>query len=614
MVAGMEHELITSADEYARQAEEHGWDADLKWSTTVPVDPSIWHEVLDRYPDLDNVVVDHEALPDDVVERLARWPWAFIRWQLCLRDHLPHNVVELLLRDIEPSVRSNMAFWRGITLEQLIELHAGSPRAPIFGVGRCLKERFAVHWRDVATQDAPVRLAPYQDVSDIRSLLANLGFSDLEPSNPKANDDWMAAICCSEEVGNWVAYSGRTSISVLTDLAAIGCSHCRVAVAKSPSTPPQVLAALSLDSALLVRDAVAKNAHADFPTLLLLASDDQPLIREYAREGLEQRFGVVPDPQQVVPNPPPESWQPIQTVNEFLGLWNSADPWARARLRFETLRPRVQASKRLRSQYPWTLARNPTVADDVVLEVSLDLVSTQRAEYGWEIGHINDLTLLGRPHLASVLARHPELSLRLVAARSPNTPPDLLDRLSTNPLKRIADSAQETLRVLSGWKILNSDLTGRFESADDILSTIRNEDPWERRDYSLLNAPQRMWREVLERAPELAKWVAINETVGPRLLDELADWPDAEVRRWVCDHPRVWLKTLDRLAFEADPSVRRRAVYNSRLSDAQLRRMRRDSDPEVASEATRRLAAREYANRLLNDPEWWRHLGNSEIG
>jgi hypothetical protein len=123
-----------------------------------------------------------------------------------------------------------------------------------------------------------------------------------------------------------------------------------------------------------------------------------------------------------------------------------------------------------------------------------------------------------------------------------------------------------------------------------------------------------LWREVLAQAPDVAKWVAINETVGPRLLDELADWPDPEVRRWVCDHPRVWLKTLDRLAFGADPSVRRRAVHNSRLSDQQLRRMRHDADPEVAAEATYRLAAREYANRLLNDPEWWRHLGNSEIG
>jgi hypothetical protein len=118
---------------------------------------------------------------------------------------------------------------------------------------------------------------------------------------------------------------------------------------------------------------------------------------------------------------------------------------------------------------------------------------------------------------------------------------------------------------------------------------------------------------VVETAPELAKWVAINETVGPRLLDKLADWPDPEVRRWVCDHPRVWLKTLDRLAFEADPSVRRRAVYNCRLSDQQLKKQRHDPEPEVAAEAARRLAARAYVERLLNDPEWWRHLGNSEI-
>ena len=122
-----------------------------------------------------------------------------------------------------------------------------------------------------------------------------------------------------------------------------------------------------------------------------------------------------------------------------------------------------------------------------------------------------------------------------------------------------------------------------------------------------------MWREVLERAPELAKRVAINETVGPRLLDELAVWPDPEVRKWVSDHPRVWLKTLDRLAVDADPSVRRRAVYNARLSNQMLRKLRYDSDPEVSAEASRRLTARAYVERLLNDPEWWRHLGNSEI-
>jgi hypothetical protein len=608
----MRRKLITSADEYARQAKKHEADG-LEWSATVPVDPSIWHDVLDRYPDLDNVVIDHEALPDDVIERLSRWPWDFIRYQLWLHDRLPSHVVESLLRDIDPGVRRGIANWRGIRLDQLVELHAGVVDSPILDVARVLKERFAVHWREIASPFAPIRLHPYEDPGDMEDVLERVGFPNLDPAHPGADDDWMRAIRKKGEVANWVSYSGRTPVPVLRELAASGCKHCREAVARSTDAPIKLLATLALDTSLIVRSAAARNPESDIALLLLVASDDHAWVRRSAREVIQERYGVILGPQDVVPVPAPDTWQPISSVAECVELWRSINLEDRARLKFGLLRRRVFGSSQLRADHGWILIRNQTTPEEVVEELILDWISKKRRRFSSDICPINDVTFLGRPGLADRFARHDEPTLRFLVASSPNVPIGLLTMLENDRNLRVAETARRTLRIASGWIERDSDWSGKFDSPDEILMTIRNEDPWERRGYSQLHAPQRYWREVLEQAPELAKWVAINETVGPSLLDELADWPDPEVRRWVCDHPRVWLKTLDRLASDADPSVRRRAVYNARLSDRQLRRLQSDSDPQVAAEATRRLAAREYANRLLNDPEWWRHLGNSEI-
>lgn len=608
----MEHEPITSADSFAALARKTRVS---EWPPTLQVDPSIWHEVLDRYPDLSRFVVEHKPLPNDVLERLSRWPNLSIRYQLWMHDRLPHGVVETLLRDINPGVRQGAGKWRGITLEQLAAAHPGHPSWPVSdAVARSLKERFAVHWRDIASQASSPRLKPYDDPKEMAALLATEGYPQLDPLNVEANSDWMDAICGSLEVANWVSYSRQASEPVLRQIAAHGCRRCRSAVAASPNSPPQVLANLSLDPSSVVRHGVVENNRTDLPSLLLLASDDTFVVRRIAQALLEQRYGVVFASQHVLAAPQSEHLEPIATVGEFLNLCLSVNPEDRIRVRFGKLNRRVWMSMRCRTRYPSVLASNPTVPDEFVLEMDRDHVAAQRARLGPGYWHIEGLALLGRPSLAEQLARHPSPPLRSMVAGSPNVPVRTLEYLAADSIESIAVSAKQTLHTLSGGTKRELVCLGRFGSPDEILSTITDPDPGKRRHYSRRIAPQRMWREVLERAPELAKWVAINETVGPRLLDELADWPDPEVRRWVCDHPRIWLKTLDRLAFEADSSVRRRAVYNSRLSDEQFRRLRHDSDSEVAAEAARRLAAREYANRLLNDPEWWRHLGNSEIG
>jgi hypothetical protein len=52
-------------------------------------------------------------------------------------------------------------------------------------------------------------------------------------------------------------------------------------------------------------------------------------------------------------------------------------------------------------------------------------------------------------------------------------------------------------------------------------------------------------------------------------------------------------------------------MYNARMPDTQLRKLTRDSEPAARAEAQRRLEIRVFAKKLMNDPQWWRYLGNS---
>ena len=156
MVVPMRRKPITSGEDYATGAEKAEERNDWKWAQTVHVEPAVWRDVLDRYPELEYSVVDHHALPDDVLIRLSRWPNSDVRSRLDWYDRqLPEAAIESLLRDIDPDVRATLSWWRWATLDQVLFIYAGSTSAPHPGILNSLKHRFAVSWRDLTPQPTP---------------------------------------------------------------------------------------------------------------------------------------------------------------------------------------------------------------------------------------------------------------------------------------------------------------------------------------------------------------------------------------------------------------------------------------------------------------------------
>ena len=202
----------------------------------------------------------------------------------------------------------------------------------------------------------------------------------------------------------------------------------------------------------------------------------------------------------------------------------------------------------------------------------------------------------------------------MIAANATNLPPSVRTQLNHDVDRRVREKAQWGGKWLGDQDPIESDYSNSpygLRNLRELMKTYTESDPSTRHwtsEWSLRNG---LWRGLLIERPDLAKWLAINQTVGPKLLDELADWPDPEVRGWVADHRRVWIKTLVRLASDPNPDVRRYATYNAQMPDAQLRLLATDSEPATRDEAQRRLEIRAFADRMLKDPEWWRYLGNS---
>jgi hypothetical protein len=625
----MRRKPITSADEYARQAQTAKETHDHRWAERVRVDPSIWHEILDRFPDLAWEATQNAGLPDEIAVRLARWPNAYVRQQLAHHVDLPRQAIDTLIVDICDGVRASLTSNAQLTAEQLIALiDRDHPQAAIepylaWDAPYFLKLRFAVDWRDHISSSLPVRHSPFEDPQRMVELLAATGYERADPINPTPEQGWVRACEELDDACVWLGYAGYTSEEMFITLAASDGWESPEAAANSPHCPPRILAALAFDWDTVVRSAAATNPATDLPTLLYLAFDDWWEPRMGARGALESRFGVRLTQRQRLPWPDPGAFPAISSADQYYALCRSADPAERMTAYFgalpDELLPDLLDPRHDHRDLLWnqslTIERIHNLLDGTIRFTDFG------PERVWKF-----VSFLGRPELAKVVATHPDPEVREWAVISENTTEEALLLVAIpgkdvldwhDPEDDVADSARWRLNQNFGYKIPPQGRRGpspRIRSAEQFNVLCRSEDPLDREKATTQKAAYPgLWREVLERAPDLAKWVAINETVGPRLLDELASWPDPEVRKWVCDHPRVWLKTLDRLAFEADPAVRRRAVYNARLSDRQLRRLQSDSDPQVAAEAARRLTARRYANCLLSDPQWWRHLGNSEI-
>jgi hypothetical protein len=128
-----------------------------------------------------------------------------------------------------------------------------------------------------------------------------------------------------------------------------------------------------------------------------------------------------------------------------------------------------------------------------------------------------------------------------------------------------------------------------IHSADEFVELRTSKNPDRYRRAAIDSAPDHVWLEVIERYPDMRKWVAHNKTVPAHILRLLASDPDRDVRVTVAAVRRVEPSVLETLAKDPDEGVRRAVVFNAKAPEGALRILVHDNWDLIAKKANERL-------------------------
>lgn len=102
-------------------------------------------------------------------------------------------------------------------------------------------------------------------------------------------------------------------------------------------------------------------------------------------------------------------------------------------------------------------------------------------------------------------------------------------------------------------------------------------------------APEHVWRQVIQKYPEMRKWVAHNKTVPHEILAELAADEDVSVRYAVAIKRKLDESILEQLANDADESVRLGVALNPKTPRSILERLANDRWERISEVARQRI-------------------------
>jgi len=131
-----------------------------------------------------------------------------------------------------------------------------------------------------------------------------------------------------------------------------------------------------------------------------------------------------------------------------------------------------------------------------------------------------------------------------------------------------------------------------IRDADEFVRLRCSEDPEEYRRAVREPADEATWREVIERFPDMRKWVAHNKTVPLPILVILSTDENPEVRGAVATKRNLSPELLARLAADSDSGVRMSVINNANTPLDILTAMARSDDAWTADRAKERLVAR----------------------
>ncbi|MEW9674347.1 hypothetical protein [Ammoniphilus sp. 3BR4] len=107
-------------------------------------------------------------------------------------------------------------------------------------------------------------------------------------------------------------------------------------------------------------------------------------------------------------------------------------------------------------------------------------------------------------------------------------------------------------------------------------------------------APLEVWLEVIEKYPDMRKWVAHNKAIPVEIMEILAVDSDENVRFTIATKNRLPEILQLKLAKDPDGSVRKSIVYNKKATLRALESLLNDDDEETRTLAKKRIDEGRY--------------------
>lgn len=105
-------------------------------------------------------------------------------------------------------------------------------------------------------------------------------------------------------------------------------------------------------------------------------------------------------------------------------------------------------------------------------------------------------------------------------------------------------------------------------------------------------ASEEVWLEVIDKYPDMKKWVVHNKTVPVSILERLVTDPDPSVRYAVASKRKASQVILEQLTRDPDESIRLAVACNPKAPLLVLQALVNDPWERVAEEARKRIEQR----------------------
>ena len=102
-------------------------------------------------------------------------------------------------------------------------------------------------------------------------------------------------------------------------------------------------------------------------------------------------------------------------------------------------------------------------------------------------------------------------------------------------------------------------------------------------------APVEVWRNVLNKYPDMRQWVAYNKTIPEEIIRLLADDDDHKIRAIIARKRKAPLDILEKLALDSHESVRLAVATNKKIPKEILEKMKNDDWDTIVETVKERL-------------------------